>query len=264
MSGRYSRLYALPERLYTEGAPVIILAGALLKDEQSGRVLAQLKFRSLSTVAIRALKISLRAFDVTGSELCGVPEQQYLDLDVRLGASFGEKTAVFLPDSVTRSFSCACTAAVFADGSTWTASEGAEWKPIRSQERLNEALGALAEQYRRETIARAEYVVTDDRGLWLCACGTPNPKAEATCMACGSDHEKLIAALDIKMLQVHAEQLAAEKARRAEAEAKRAAEKAEQTVREKAKLKKKLIIVGATAIAIITMLIVLTQVIISK
>ena len=231
MYERYSRLYAMPERLYTEGAPVMILAGALLKDNQTGRILAQLKFRSLSTVAIRALKISLRALDVTGSELCGVPEQQYLDLDVRLGASFGEKTAVFLPDSVTRSFSCACTAAVFADGSSWTAVEGTEWEPIRSQERLNEALGALAEQYRRETFARAEYVVTDDRGLRLCACGTPNPKTKAACMSCGSDHGKLLAALDIKTLRAHADEFAAEKARKATEEAQKAAVIAEQAAK---------------------------------
>ena len=262
MSGRYSRLYALPERLYTEGAPVLILAGALLKEEQTGRVLAQLKFRSLSAVPIRALKISLRAFDVTGTELRGVPEQQYLDLDVRLGASFGEKTAVLLPDRVTRSFSCACTAAVFADGSTWTAAEGAVWEPTRSQKLLCDALGTLAEQYRCETFLRAEYVVTDDRDLWLCTCGTPNPKTEPTCMSCGSDRERLLAALDIKTLRAHADEFAAEKVRKAEKEAQKAAEKAEQAAKEKTSRKKKLIFAGAVIIVAVTMLIVLTQVII--
>ncbi len=264
MSERYSRLYALPERLYTEGAPVLILAGALLKDNQTGRVLAQLKFRSLSAVPIRALKISLRAFDVTGTELHGVAEQQYLDLDVRLGASFGEKTAVFLQDSVTRSFSCACTAAVFADGSTWTAAEDAVWEPLHPQQPLKTALGGLEllDQYRRETSQRAEYVVTEDRGLWLCACGTPNPKTEVTCMSCGTNRERVLAALDVKALQVHADELAAEKARKAEEKAKRAAEKAEQAKKEKTSRKKKLILSGAVAVAIVTMLIVLMQVII--
>lgn len=264
MSERYSRLYALQERLYTENAPVLILAGALLKDNQTARVLAQLKFRSLSAVPIRALKISLRAFDVTGTELRGVAEQQYLDLDVRLGASFGEKTAVFLPDSVTRSFSCACTAAVFADGSTWTAAEDAVWEPLHPQQSLKTALGSLEllDQYRRETSQHAEYVVTEDRGLWLCACGTPNPKTEVTCMSCGTNRERVLAALDVKALKAHADELAAEKARRAEEKAKRAAEKAEQAKKEKTSRKKKLILSGAVAVAIVTMLIVLMQVII--
>ena len=262
MSGRYSRLYALPERLYTEGAPVLILAGALLKEEQTGRVLAQLKFRSLSAVPIRALKISLRAFDVTGTELRGVPEQQYLDLDVQLGASFGEKTAVLLPDRVTRSFSCACTAAVFADGSTWTAAEGAVWEPIRSQKLLCDALGTLAVQYRRETFSRAEYVVTDDRDLWLCTCGTPNPKTEPTCMSCGSDRERLLAALDIKTLRAHADEFAAEKVRKAEEEAQRAAEARERRKKQLIKARKRLAIAAAAAAVLVAAILVTTKVII--
>ena len=40
MSERYSKLYVLPENLYAEGSPVIIAAGALLKDNQTGRVVA--------------------------------------------------------------------------------------------------------------------------------------------------------------------------------------------------------------------------------
>ena len=32
MAERYTRLYTLPENLYTEGAPLVIAAGALLKD----------------------------------------------------------------------------------------------------------------------------------------------------------------------------------------------------------------------------------------
>ena len=45
MSERYAKLSHLPENLYMEGSPVIIAAGALLKDNQTGRVIAQLKLR---------------------------------------------------------------------------------------------------------------------------------------------------------------------------------------------------------------------------
>ena len=43
MEERYTRLFSLPENLYSAGAPVMIAAGALLKDNQTGKVLAQLK-----------------------------------------------------------------------------------------------------------------------------------------------------------------------------------------------------------------------------
>ena len=63
MAERYSRLFTLPENLYTEGSPVIIAAGALLKDNQTGKVLAQLKLRSITEKDIQAVKVRLNLFD---------------------------------------------------------------------------------------------------------------------------------------------------------------------------------------------------------
>ena len=50
MSERYSRLYELPLNLYAVGSPVVIAAGTLLKDNQTGRIVAQLKFRSIQQI----------------------------------------------------------------------------------------------------------------------------------------------------------------------------------------------------------------------
>ena len=47
MAERYKRLYALPENLYTSGSPILIQAVALLKDTQTGKILAQLKLKNL-------------------------------------------------------------------------------------------------------------------------------------------------------------------------------------------------------------------------
>ena len=47
MSERYTKLFTLPARLYAEGSPVIIEAGALSKDNDTGRVFAQLRFRNM-------------------------------------------------------------------------------------------------------------------------------------------------------------------------------------------------------------------------
>ena len=43
----YQRLYELPKNLYLASSPVIIEAGALLKDEESGSLIAQLKLKAL-------------------------------------------------------------------------------------------------------------------------------------------------------------------------------------------------------------------------
>lgn len=47
MNGRFEKLYSLPSQLYAPSSPVIITAGALLKDTQTGKVLAQLKFKNM-------------------------------------------------------------------------------------------------------------------------------------------------------------------------------------------------------------------------
>ena len=228
MSERYTRLFSLPQNLHTEGSPVLIAAGALLRDNQTGKVLAQLKFQSLSERRIQAVKVALRASDVTGAELEGVPEQQYLDLDAARGDSFGQKTAVSLPSAVTRSFSCACSSVVFADGSVWTASEGAVWEPVKQPSTLQNALADLAEQYRRDTFADAQYVPTDDRDLWVCACGTVNRRSETQCVRCRSLHDALFAAADATRLREHRQEYLERKKREAaEKEAREAKEAAE-------------------------------------
>ena len=38
MGERYTRLFSLPEQLYIENAPVIISAGALLKDNKTDNI----------------------------------------------------------------------------------------------------------------------------------------------------------------------------------------------------------------------------------
>ena len=70
MAERYTRLFSLSENLYASGAPVLIAAGALLKDNQTGKTLAQLKFKSLSEKNIKALKVTIAASDVSRIFLC--------------------------------------------------------------------------------------------------------------------------------------------------------------------------------------------------
>lgn len=60
MSDRYSKLFALSENLYSAGAPVVIAAGALQKDNQTGKVFAQLKIRNIQDKVIKAATVKSR------------------------------------------------------------------------------------------------------------------------------------------------------------------------------------------------------------
>ena len=241
MGERYTRIFTLPQgRLYQTGAPVLLLAGALLKDTQTGRVLAQLKFQSIDNRSIKAMKVALAAFDSFGSVLMGVDEFQYLDLNVGRNESFGSKTAIPMPSSDTRSFSCRCLNVVFTDGSTWTAS-GEAWLPLVDQSTLEQSLGnELADQFRRDTNQKAPYSLAHDRDLWYCVCGAVNHDGEAACCACDAKRQTLADAADPALLRErlteYQHQQAEQAAREAEERAKREAEAAQRRRRIKKKV----------------------------
>ena len=94
MSERYSRIFSLSENLYTKGSPVIIKAGALLKDNEYGNILAQVKYRNLENKSIKLLKVKIKALDSMGREIGGETEFSYLDLSAKRDEDFGAKTAI--------------------------------------------------------------------------------------------------------------------------------------------------------------------------
>ena len=125
--GRYSTLYRLPGSLYEDGSPLLVSAGALLKDDQIGRILVQLKFRSLSNREIKAVIVSVTAYDVSGEVVDGAEGFQYLDLNVRRGEEFGDRRAIPMPNPVARSFDVCVDSVLFSDGTAWYANGTAPW-----------------------------------------------------------------------------------------------------------------------------------------
>ena len=160
MSERYSRLFSLPTNLYTEGSPVLIAAGALLKDNQTGKVLAQLKFRNISQKAIQSVKVKVNACDTAGCPLAGMDSFSYLDLSVAAGEEFGQSKPIYLPDATTRAFTVEILSVVFADhevftpGSVSIAKEAPkeEIEEVHRAEAEKEAIEAERERARKEKI----------------------------------------------------------------------------------------------------------------
>ena len=67
MSERFEKLYVLPCELYSVDSPIVVLAGVLLMDRVTGKAIVQLKLQSVSDIPIKAVKIDLSVFDVSGS-----------------------------------------------------------------------------------------------------------------------------------------------------------------------------------------------------
>lgn len=260
MSERYIRLFNLTENLYSMGAPVLIAAGALLKDNQTGGILAQLKLKNIGTKTIKAAKVALQPLDAMNRPLAGIVVHDYLDLSIQRGQEFGQKEPIRLPDATTRAYSVKVTEVGFSDNSIWT-DDKSDWKPLEVQEPLAAFCkdSELEKQFRIEFGEAAKYLPRTDRDLWLCFCGAVNHKEETACHICGKDQHYDLAALK-KNCEKRLELEAAEDERRA---AEEAAAQAEREAKAK-KTKRLLAIMIPSAIAVIAVILILTLVVIPK
>ena len=203
MGQRYTRISTFPENLYVNCSPIIISAGALLKDNKTGKVLAQFKFKNLSDNIITAVKLCLKSFDISGIELDGVEEYQYLDISVKPTESFGDDKAITLPDANTRNCTVIIKEVIFASVVPWKNDGSIECDPIPLQIPLNEVLNnsRLIEQYRRDTTEHSKYKPAKYLDLWLCSCGTANKRPKRKCSNCGIELQKLLESTNLEVLE---------------------------------------------------------------
>lgn len=201
MTSRFQEVFRLPSQQYIEGSPVIIEAGALQKDEQTGKILAQIKIKNISPNIIVGCKVFIRAFELSGAELQGIDSFSYLDISVARGGDFGTKVPVFLPNDLTRKFSVAVTEVLFNDNTMWK-SDPVEWKSIPKQNRIESVLQNtdLTEEYKIEAGDNAEYYPEISNGLFLCTCGNINMDASSPCFRCHRKYDALMHILDAEKL----------------------------------------------------------------
>ena len=248
MSERYTKLFSLPKNLYIPGAPVLLAAGALLKDNQTETTLAQLKFRSISMKAIKAVIAVVDAFDVSGAALGGVTEYQYLDLTAERDAEFGQRQAIPLPNANTRRIATHVVRAVFSDDTFWESDGTAGWLPLPEPTPVMAKLSTeLTEQYRRDTTGNAAYLPEKLDGLWRCTCGALNWPEETTCHECGVSLDVQNNALNENILQEHLDAYIKE---RDEERAEQAAKAAE--TEKRAKRRNRIAAITLSSIAVIT------------
>ena len=203
MADRFSKVFSLPRKLYLEGSPIIIEAGAIQKDTLADKLLAQIKFRNVSAKTIIACRVNLKAYTVSGEEREGVEGFTYLDLNILSGDCFGDKTPIYLPDYDTREFTACVTQIVFADKSIWQTDE-TEWKPVSKPKKIETVLrddsrihdGELVKQYKIEVGNNSDYYPEIKDGLFYCTCGNINMDSVEHCYFCRREYSDLAKILE--------------------------------------------------------------------
>ena len=205
MSIRYEQLFRLPADLYHCGAPVVVSAGALLQDKETGVLLAQLKFRNIQDKAIVALTVALILHDITGEVMNDTVTYQYLDVLVGRDQSFGEKVPIVIENRAARSYEVQVRAVVYANNTVWQGTDEG-WTPLAPALSLQEAFCAphLEREYvlslAKPNASPVTCVYTTVEDLWYCVCGLLNHDDEAHCHSCGRARETM-ATLDRPTLE---------------------------------------------------------------
>ena len=246
MGETYARLYSLPERLYTMGAPVVVAAGALLKDNRNGNIIVQLKIQNICSKTIKAVTVKITSIDTVGRTLGEETEYQYLDLNVKRNEFLGQQVPIIVPNEQTRSYSVKVTEAAFDDNTVWAGNE--IWEPLEKPDPIEKKIanGELARQYRIKYGKNSKYLLKQDRDLWFCTCGAINHESELSCCSCHIDRKKL-EELDVDALKKECE------ARLEDERKERERKQAEAAVEAKKKQKKiKMIVVGVAAAVAVT------------
>lgn len=196
MADRYKRIFSLEPNLFKDGSPVLIRAGAVLSDSNTGRLLLQLKLENVSAKKISAVFTSVKCFNVAKESIEGVDDFQYLDLFIKRNVSFGEKTPIILPDSTTRSLIVNIKRVVFDDGEIWVNDGTDNFHPLPELIDVKHMGVEFAEQLEREANKKRPNfwgkftnLPKQIDELWICACGSLNQNNEEKCFGCGFDKD---------------------------------------------------------------------------
>ena len=195
MSERYTKLFTLPSRLYAEGSPVIIEAGALTKDNDTDRVFAQLRFHNISDRVIKALSVSLDTYFVSGEKTGEPVKYQYLDIRCGINEDFGGKTPVMLAVNTARSFSVHVDKVVYADGSVDEINlDFKESLPSQSLLVLQPGWSkATVDELGKMTNEQCVYSMMEYKDLWICSCGGVNKLGrDSVCRRCSVKRDTLL------------------------------------------------------------------------
>lgn len=189
MSERYTKQFALPENQYMAGAPVAIAAGALLRDNKTGKYLAQVKLTSCTDRVIEGATLGVSFLDAAGASVGGEILHSLTGIQVKNGEAFGQKHPVVLLEGEAASFAVRVLDVTFGDGDVWIGGDGL-WTPLAAALPLEEVLGSeLAEEYRLEKGADCICYPKREGDLWVCTCGGVNESETAVCGRCGREAE---------------------------------------------------------------------------
>lgn len=203
MSTEYLKLFSLPPNLYSQGSPVVILAGALHKNTLNNRVICQIKFQNLTTKNIKAIFVSLSGKDVQNREIETIKEFQYLDLSLTSYAIGCDRIPIIFSNSNVRSFSITNITVIFFNGEKWESTDN-DWSSLPAQQSLDNYLNVDEKlEYCEQTSNKSWCLPLLYKDLWFCSCGLVNKNTSITCHNCKCEKSIIFNAVEKNSIHNH-------------------------------------------------------------
>lgn len=176
MSEKYKIIYSIEKDLYTEGSPVIIAEGGLIRDIKNGNMFCQFRLVNISGKTVK----SVTGTAVTDCARCegradGLVCVRDMDLTLNIPLNGFDHKKVRLEISEI----------YFTDGSIWTPEKDSVWTSLERPQTLSDYLSDedLVREFRSH-FEDGEYFTLEHKDLWYCTCGALNHSNEAACHSC--------------------------------------------------------------------------------
>lgn len=201
MSERFSRIFSLTENLYAEGAPVIVKAGSLLRDNTTASLLAQLKLQNITSKVISLVKVQLTCFDSVNRPFDETVTHEYLDLNVARGEEFASRSPIKISNSAARAYAVRVVEVGFADNTIWH-DGGSAWEPMPKTQPIQTVITDDTALLGYKTVfgSTATIALLEHKDVWVCTCGAVNRRGEDNCHRCEAARSAL-QALDLDALK---------------------------------------------------------------
>lgn len=199
MSARYQVLNNEKQPLYAEGSPVIVCAKALTKDTAQNKVLAQIRFKSISKNILTGLTVALLPKDAAGRPIDDEVHHAYLDLNVNRDTEFGADQAIYFNDETIRDYDIVIKECIYKNNGACQI--GKTLQTIKAPQTLDGLDADMLQQYREDIhCANARYKYQSIMDLWQCTCGEYNHDDEQTCHSCNVSRRVIQTGLDLTVL----------------------------------------------------------------
>lgn len=174
------------------GSPLIICCANLYQDNDSDKLLANLRFMNIQPERLKSVTVDIICYNIIKTEISRVENYIFENLNLERNKSFGDTSFITIENTETMSIDVLLKSAVDSDGEEWINEDSQMFDIPIKQNSISSYMGRYFSKFRdlwlQEGLAddKLLYAPHIGNGYWLCVCGAFNWSVEDTCCKCSA------------------------------------------------------------------------------